>query len=142
MALLLHQGNLSIVHVDLGQNKFSHSGFISIFEALANNSKLDSLDVSNQEGANKNKINRKAFKSLRNMLEGQQKNGCISQIDFGNIGLGDEGIECIAEGINGTRIRKLGLRNNQITSKGVQFFVEIGFFNGDEMSPVLTPIKD
>ena len=73
VALLLKAENLSIVHADLGQNKFTHNGFTSIFQALVKNTKLDSLDLSNEEGANKNKINWKAFEAMGAMLKGQQK---------------------------------------------------------------------
>lgn len=37
------------------------------------NTKLDSLDLSNEEGANKNKINWKAFEAMGAMLKGQQE---------------------------------------------------------------------
>ena len=101
--------------MDLGQNKFTHAGFNSLFRALIHNSVLDSLDLSNEEGANKDKSNSKAFSSLTAMLEGQKSSGVISILNFGNIGLGDIGVGCIAASITGTKIRKLGLRANGIT---------------------------
>jgi deoxyhypusine synthase len=60
--------NKSLVCLNLSSNEISSAGFISIFETMSNNQSINYLNLSTLEGANRNRLSKKALKKFNQML--------------------------------------------------------------------------
>ena len=69
------------------------------------------------------------------MLECQRGQGVLSFLNLSYTNLGDFGMQNIASGIRGTNIKSLGLSQNDITCKGIEFFVTEGLLGNQAVAP-------
>jgi Ran GTPase-activating protein (RanGAP) involved in mRNA processing and transport len=62
------QNTRGLVSLNLSSNQISSAGFIKIFESMSFNESLIYLNISTLEGANRNRLSKKALNKFKQML--------------------------------------------------------------------------
>lgn len=91
------QYNKSLVCLNLSSNEISSVGFIKIFETMSYNESIINLNLSTIEGANRNRLSKKALNKFKQMLI---KNKFIETLILSSVNLGNEGLAQIVKAFN------------------------------------------
>ena len=119
----------SIIELNLASNEISNEGMIVIFQNLADNDSVISINLSTIDGVARNRISQTGIEELATYL---RKNNFIEMLDLSSISLGNEGLEAICDTLSGAQ----NARSNQLSSRGASFGLErekSGVHNTDDL---------
>ena len=78
-----------MVCLNLSSNEISSAGFIKIFETMSYNESIIYLNLSTIEGANRNRLSKKALSKFKQMLI---KNEFLETLVLSSVNLGNDGL--------------------------------------------------
>ena len=81
--------NRTLVCLNLSSNEISSAGFIKIFETMSYNESIIYLNLSTIEGANRNRLSKKALGKFKQMLI---KNEFLEILVLSSVNLGNDGL--------------------------------------------------
>jgi hypothetical protein len=81
--------NKTLVCLNLSSNEISSAGFIKIFETMSYNESIMYLNLSTIEGANRNRLSKKALNKFKQMLI---KNEFLETLVLSCVNLGNDGL--------------------------------------------------
>ena len=111
--------NSNIVELNLSSNGLTSKEGNLIFEFLLNQNSIISLDLSSQDGVNKNRICAEGVKNIEKVLK---NNFFLEFIDLSSNSIRNEGFKYLINGLNGNYIiKKLNVNNNEIDAKGIYY---------------------
>lgn len=87
--------NFSLIHLDVGSNDVTFEGAIQLFKTLESHPTLTSLTLANHDRLHRNRMGFKACEGLRDLLK---KNQILSQINFSDNAISNEGLKIIGSG--------------------------------------------
>ena len=114
---------LNLVHIGLAGNDIGPEGANVLFRSLAGSHTVTSLDLSSSEGLHRNRIAGKGAEALIPLLRGNQ---VLMHLNLAGTGLGQDGIELLAEGFAGNRtMLALELGGNGLVGRAVEVFARV-----------------
>lgn len=112
--------NSSIIHIDISSNELTPEGLKILLETYFSNESLISLDISSYNKLNRNRLNPAAAESLCGYLKSSP---VLTYLELNETALNDSGFEWLIIGLcKNQALLKLGISNNNITSKHMQEF--------------------
>ena len=110
--------SISLVSLDISSNSISYKGGQKIFSIFIKQQSIIDLNISSQEGINRNRLTAKGIKNIVKYLE---NNLFIETLNLSGNSLKNEGFDLICKGLNNNiSLYNLNISNNEILDSGIK----------------------
>ena len=114
---------INLVYIGLAGNDIGPEGASALFRSLSSSHAVTSLDLSSSEGLHRNRIAGKAAEALVPLLK---LNRVLMHLNLAGTGLGQEGLELLAQGFEGNRtMLALELGGNGLGGRTIEVLARV-----------------